>query len=151
MLTYLISLKPQTFIDIDFSRVIIISNSIKSMQFIKKFFPYKYKYSLNDVPYSFNDHINRKCGGGYEMQRWFIRSFANPQETEWYFVKSESNNSYIDLSQYKIMLCNEYTKEEIIELKWSNRKNLMLLGYGIQSNSLHLLSKDLIRNISICL
>ena len=50
-----------------------------------------------------------------------------------------------------IMTFEKYTEVEIKELKWNNRKDFMLLGYGEQNNSLRSLPEDLIRSIAVCL
>ena len=48
----------------------------------------------------------------------------------------------------EISLCS---KEEIMELKWDDMKDYMLLGYGVQNNSFKSLPDDLIKTIIICL
>ena len=150
ILRFLITIDTTVFNNIPFNMITLCSDTKESWYLINEFSPYKYKCSFSEI--SFDD---------IEAIRIIHNSWENYVEDSGPLVlyygkhvrESITSASYIKPrnSKYFKMKISFCTKEEIMDLKWDDRMDLMLLGYGVQNNSFKSLPDDLIKNIIIYL
>ena len=145
ILQFLIMMDTNIFNNIPFNAIILCESTRDSWYFINEYFPYKYNCKFCKIyGYTIISH------------RTILRCLGTHMEGHMsvlYYGKFEKSgcDGYDGHERYFKMTFIENTEEEIKELKWDNRKDFMLLGYGEQNNSLRSLPEDLIRSIAVCL
>ena len=161
ILNFMIGLKPHKFSSIDFSKVIVFSDTDKSGQFIEKMIPYKYKHKCTNSnpnrskvsrvsaePYYVNDNIVKYYCTNYKRYPYDIEFVRGEDEPPCYILYHSVKCIIKDASERKYDITfKKTTKEEMQILKWNDRKGVMLLGYGAQNNSFKSLPEDLIKQI----
>ena len=123
---------------------------IKNMHDNDEFFPYKYKCSFSEISYDNAEAIH------IMLNSWVHHVEDNRPLVLYYKKHTKKSTSLVPhikphndkYFKMEISLCS---KEEIMELKWDDMKDYMLLGYGVQNNSFKSLPDDLIKTIIICL
>lgn len=161
ILNFMIGLKSHKFSSIDFSKIIVFSDTDKSGQFIEKMIPYKYKYKceisnfdrdkashMSTEPRSASDNIVKYYCMNNKSHPYDIQFLRGADEAPHYTLDYTAISIMKYAKQYKYDITfKKNTKDEIKNLKWNNRKHIMLLSYGTQCSSLQSLSDDLIKQI----
>ena len=150
ILRFLITIDATTFNTIPFDIITLCSDTKESWYFINEFFPYKYKCSFSEISYDNAEAIH------IMLNSWVHHVEDNRPLVLYYKKHTKKSTSLVPhikphndkYFKMEISLCS---KEEIMELKWDDMKDYMLLGYGVQNNSFKSLPDDLIKTIIICL